>query len=431
MSNREFWYKYIHCMYEFISQGGYKSVIPVDELIELANCCYKGDLDIPQNINLAEEIYYYCMLKGSQTGARHAVLLNERRNNGLVIMGDSEESPFFQLMKDAAETGDHDSQYNLAVQYTLLQDYDNAFKYYRLSAEQGNPNAMSRLARFYIGGHGCEPNLTLATYWIFIKAMSCKDILHSTQVEIQETANYLKDKVEYIVETDGSLHLIDEKTLIKDALDAGERDAYNLYLEDGLQADERMVEEAVKMGHPYAQYIYAMLLHEKGDKENAMKYLKLACEQKNIEAESKYACLLFEKGDIENAIIMCEKVLNHVNNEYNQEYQDIVFRVLAIIYSKKKINQRAAFCWYCTNCADFFVEHDNWCTITNDAFDTISKGYMYERKFNPPHKLLTAPVPDTDKKESEGCLDYLLGVLVLVLFVSLMFGIIYCIGIFF
>ncbi|PCL21232.1 hypothetical protein CPT77_03235, partial [Snodgrassella alvi] len=61
-----------------------------------------------------------------------------------------------------AQKGDADAQFNLGAMYEngeeTEQNYAEAYKYYRLAAEQGNIGAQVNLGLFYSEGYGVEQN---------------------------------------------------------------------------------------------------------------------------------------------------------------------------------------------------------------------------------------------------------------------------------
>ncbi|MCQ2973964.1 MAG: sel1 repeat family protein [Bacteroidales bacterium] len=58
------------------------------------------------------------------------------------------------------------AQNNLGNYYRKIDDYETAFKYYSLSSQQGNIDAMYYLSMLYKQGAGCEKNLEKSFYWI-------------------------------------------------------------------------------------------------------------------------------------------------------------------------------------------------------------------------------------------------------------------------
>ena len=78
--------------------------------------------------------------------------------------------------KLSAEQGHPDAQSNLGNMYTkgdgVIQNYKTAVKWYRLSAEQGNADAQFHLGTRYALGRGVTTNNIYAHMWSNIAASS-------------------------------------------------------------------------------------------------------------------------------------------------------------------------------------------------------------------------------------------------------------------
>lgn len=75
----------------------------------------------------------------------------------------------FKEFRAAAEKGDADSQYNLAMMYErgigVEKNEKEAIVWYRKSAELGSSNAQFNLAVMYENGHGCDVDFAQANLW--------------------------------------------------------------------------------------------------------------------------------------------------------------------------------------------------------------------------------------------------------------------------
>lgn len=75
----------------------------------------------------------------------------------------------YKEFRAAAEKGESDSQYNLALMYErgigVAKDLKEALVWYRKSAEQGNSNAQFNLGVMYENGHGCEVDFAQSHLW--------------------------------------------------------------------------------------------------------------------------------------------------------------------------------------------------------------------------------------------------------------------------
>ena len=74
----------------------------------------------------------------------------------------------------AAGQGDATAQYNLGLKYAngegVPQDYQEAVKWYRLAAEQGDDSAQFYLSGMYYDGHGVPQDYVQAHKWINLAA---------------------------------------------------------------------------------------------------------------------------------------------------------------------------------------------------------------------------------------------------------------------
>ncbi|MEI6535386.1 MAG: tetratricopeptide repeat protein [Verrucomicrobiaceae bacterium] len=75
----------------------------------------------------------------------------------------------FKEFRTAAEKGEADCQFNLALMYEkgmgVAKDEKEAVVWYRKSAEQGNSNAQFNLGVLYENGRGCDVDFAQANQW--------------------------------------------------------------------------------------------------------------------------------------------------------------------------------------------------------------------------------------------------------------------------
>jgi TPR repeat protein len=80
----------------------------------------------------------------------------------------------FRWTRLSAEQGLPPAQYNLGFMYFrgqgVIQDYKEAFKWYRLSAEQGDEYAQNNLGVMYDNGHGVPQDYKEAIKWYRLSA---------------------------------------------------------------------------------------------------------------------------------------------------------------------------------------------------------------------------------------------------------------------
>ena len=74
--------------------------------------------------------------------------------------------PLPEILRQAAEQGDGDAQYNIGVKYHdgdgVPQDYAEAVKWYRLAADQGEARAQHNLGMMYYKGEGVPQDVVEA-----------------------------------------------------------------------------------------------------------------------------------------------------------------------------------------------------------------------------------------------------------------------------
>ncbi len=134
------------------------------DALEKLGDCYADGLGTEQNIEKAFEIYSEAQEKGSKTANRK---INHLQSKHFCILCNEEQLEIYNkalendahsqfLMGKMLETGD-----NTPV------NYKEAFKWYTLSAEQGNENAQIDLGRFYFNGYGTAKNYEKAvSLWL-------------------------------------------------------------------------------------------------------------------------------------------------------------------------------------------------------------------------------------------------------------------------
>ena len=81
----------------------------------------------------------------------------------------SEPDLTMKILREKAENGDVESQFNLGIQYQdgkgVEQNFKEAVKWYRKAAEQGDADAQNNLGFMYEKGLGVERDFDEATKW--------------------------------------------------------------------------------------------------------------------------------------------------------------------------------------------------------------------------------------------------------------------------
>jgi TPR repeat protein len=78
------------------------------------------------------------------------------------------------LLRPLADQGDAIAQYDLGFMYDtghgVMQNYDEAMRWYRLAANQGNALAQFNLGFMYANGHGVPQDYAEAAKWYLLSA---------------------------------------------------------------------------------------------------------------------------------------------------------------------------------------------------------------------------------------------------------------------
>ncbi len=88
---------------------------------------------------------------------------------------------YLKVLVDAAENGDVDAQYSLACAYNdgdtaTGEDYEKAYWYFHMAAEQGHMEAQCNLGVQYLYGYGLEQDFEQGIYWLKKAAEQGDDI---------------------------------------------------------------------------------------------------------------------------------------------------------------------------------------------------------------------------------------------------------------
>ncbi|MNR14150.1 Localization factor PodJL [compost metagenome] len=80
----------------------------------------------------------------------------------------------FRWARLSAERGYAPAQFQLGQMYRqalgIAQDNKEAVKWYRLSADQGNRGAQCNLGSMYLSGHGVPKDLDQSKHWYYLAA---------------------------------------------------------------------------------------------------------------------------------------------------------------------------------------------------------------------------------------------------------------------
>ena len=87
-----------------------------------------------------------------------------------------------------ALNGNADAQYNLGIMYAsglgVIQDYNEAVKWFRLSSSQGNAQAQEIYGLMYASGRGVTQDYVRAHMWLNISASSGNTLAESNRDKV-------------------------------------------------------------------------------------------------------------------------------------------------------------------------------------------------------------------------------------------------------
>jgi len=126
---------------------------------DLGHAYLRGE-GTPQDLDQAEYWLTKAAEQGVDSAQRHLAEVYIRK-------GDTDNSQkAIEAMERKANNGNTDAMNELASLYNNMGNYDEAFKWWKQSAELGNRNAQDDLGRLYMWGQGVPANLGLAEYWL-------------------------------------------------------------------------------------------------------------------------------------------------------------------------------------------------------------------------------------------------------------------------
>ncbi len=150
---------------KYFEMGAEKnSIICCDFLLGIYRDDDCGNANVPKHLRNNEKAIYYGR-KGALLG--HAAIANEMGSIYYDVEKDMNEAVKFYRM--AAEQGNINAQNNLASCYYhghgIPQDYEKTFEWYRKAAEQGHVDAQNNLGACYQNGYGVEQDYEKALFW--------------------------------------------------------------------------------------------------------------------------------------------------------------------------------------------------------------------------------------------------------------------------
>ncbi len=122
-------------------------------------------------------------------------VMKDQFNQGKQAYEDGNYSKAFGLLKPAAEAGNPNAQYFLAIMYDfgrgVKTDHETANAWYLKAAEQGNDDAQYNLAISYKIGEGIEEDQNKAVYWLSkAVANGDEDAMHVLTNDYAKSSQY-------------------------------------------------------------------------------------------------------------------------------------------------------------------------------------------------------------------------------------------------
>jgi TPR repeat protein len=336
--------------------------------------CYQYGLGTTPDYSMAAKYY---RLSAKQTNFVAMKSLGYLLMNGYGVEKSEDEAKYW-LMRAANEGGNRRAMYNLGVIYGLKYPDTNAmiegFKWMQKSAELGDALGAYELSNYYFRGWGgTETNLINYRYWLskaaFLGATDAqfymgqayrtggngvpKDAVNSLIWYAKAAAknhpealydlalHYLDDKT-----NSGSLQLANELMLRAAQMghcEAQFQCAMSCFRGDvslDFEGGKEWLSKAAENGWPRAEFCLFQLYYNglppgKGcpaypkDKSEAIKWLRLASEHGNLQAQSTLAIMLIRGLDMEQNKTEAEKLLRDAaEHGFAQAQSDLGFSIL-------------------------------------------------------------------------------------------------------
>lgn len=223
----------------------------------------------------------------------------------------TESRTYFTL---AANQKNHDAEFNLGVTFLNDGDIKLALPYFERSAKGGNHHAQMSLSKIYDQGLGVESNPEISFKYLKMAA-------DSGSSEAEYFLAFCLSQGKYKEQLDSSKENLDDLSFF-------------------------YFKMAADNGFVHAQLKVAEKLKEKGDIQNAIKYLWSAVQQNNPVAKFKLGVLLLESGkESQGAVLLQSGADDHIS-----EAQLLYAKYLLKKIQKKEDEQK--FIYYLKAAAD-------------------------------------------------------------------------------
>ena len=272
--------------------------------------CFLNGRGVEKDYKLA----FKWLEKAAKNGdAEGQYLLGNMYYEGFGVQKDYNKA--IELVKKSAAQGLAKAQSALGLMYArgqgTQQNYKEAFKWYEKAAKQGNNNAQCILGEMYLKGDGADQNYELAAQWLEKSAnQNNPEAMHmlgnlyfegrGVKKDINKSLELAKKSAELgYVYSEGALGwLYFEGKIVKKDLNEA----------------EKWLKRAATKGLPESQFVYALLLSDRGNINDAIVWLDAAAKQDFARASTMLGVIYLNgqgvKQDYNKAISYLAKASN-------------------------------------------------------------------------------------------------------------------------
>lgn len=217
---------------------------------------------------------------------------------------DKAEADINELIKKA-DDGDCKSQLELGNMLYFSRLNPRARKYFRMSADQGNVQAMFQLAKVYFYDDK-KPDDAIKYFQMAAEnghaeaADFLGEIYRRDRKDYDEAVKWYRISAD-LGNTDGMYHL--GMTLC------------NHYSEEKREEAYKFAHMSADAGNSDGQYLLGAMYNQDGDFDGALEYLTLSADQHNCKAMKLLGNIFCDKGDFEEAFLWYDRADNHYDAE--------------------------------------------------------------------------------------------------------------------
>lgn len=299
-------------------------------------------------------------------------------SNGKGVKQDLNEA--FNWYKKSADQNNVWGLYNLAEEYfsgkTVKKDFVKAFELFKKSAEQENPPAQNRLANMYYSGEGIQQDYNQAAYWYEKSANSGFNWAQKNLADMYYDGKGVKKNFDkafslYKLSADSGNSYAQTMLGIMYKMGKGTNEDYSKAIEYLEKAAKQNFDSAyLQLG-----YIYQDDINPKKDLTKAFSYFLKASELHNYKAKFELVQMYIKGEGIEKSFEKAKFLLNQAQqNGYANEVEEII--------NKYKLNDKLQ---YKIEIIKFKIENDEESVHKESliAYLRIKKGELIENNISP------------------------------------------------